>query len=171
MDLALLFERFRHLKMYPPMLKRSAGLKFKPGLKALVFVGLPIFLAVSIIPWAFAVPAPPSIHGLPPGPPASPAAHAMPVFKLVEGAKGSPDPYTPRVLNIPSGRNVVLEITDHIGGCALVTIFPGLGVHGGMVRARVPVGQTRRVVIRAAKPGQYRYHCSGSMYFGEIVAH
>ena len=89
---------------------------------------------------------------------------------LVEGAKGSPDPYTPRVLDIPAGRQVALEITDNIGGCALVTVFPGLGPNGGTVRARVPVGETRRVVIRAAKPGRYRYHCSESMYFGEIVA-
>lgn len=94
----------------------------------------------------------------------------MPVFKLVEGAKGSPDPYTPRVLGIPAGKTVALDITDHIGGCALVTVFPGLGVDGGTVRARVPVGQTRRVLIRAAKPGRYRYHCSESMFLGEIVA-
>ena len=98
------------------------------------------------------------------------AASPMPVFKLVEGAKGSPDPYTPRVLGIPAGKTVALDITDHIGGCALVTVFPGLGVDGGTVRARVPVGQTRRVLIRAAKPGRYRYHCSESMFLGEIVA-
>lgn len=98
------------------------------------------------------------------------AASPIPVFKLVEGAKGSPDPYTPRVLDIPAGKTVALDITDHIGGCALVTVFPGLGVDGGTVRARVPVGQTQRVLIRAAKPGRYRYHCSESMFFGEIVA-
>ena len=105
---------------------------------------------------------------------AAPGAHdtsvAIPIFKIVEGAKGSADPYTPRVLEIPVGRTVALDITDHIGGCALVTVFPGLGVDGETVRARVPVGQTRRVLIRAAKPGRYRYHCAGEMYFGEIVA-
>ena len=105
---------------------------------------------------------------------AAPGAHhtsvAIPIFKIVEGAKGSADPYTPRVLQIPVGRTVALDITDHIGGCALVTVFPGLGVDGETVRARVPVGQTRRVLIRAAKPGRYRYHCAGEMYFGEILA-
>lgn len=99
------------------------------------------------------------------------AADSMPVFHLVEGARGSPDPYTPRVLDIPAGEKVALDITDNIGGCALVTVFPGLGVDGGTVRARVPVGQTRRVVIRAATPGRYRYHCSQNMFFGEILAH
>lgn len=92
------------------------------------------------------------------------------VFKLVEGAQGSPYPYTPRTLTIPAGREVVLEITDHIGGCALVTDFPNLGPNGGTVRAKVPVGQTRTVMIRAPKPGRYRYHCSGNMYYGVIVA-
>ena len=105
---------------------------------------------------------------------AAPGAHhaavAIPIFKIVEGAKGSADPYTPRVLEIPVGRTVALDITDHIGGCALVTVFPRLGVDGETVRARVPVGQTRRVLIRAAKPGRYRYHCAGEMYFGEILA-
>ncbi len=101
---------------------------------------------------------------------AAAATAGVPVFKIVEGAKGSPDPYTPRVLEIPAGREVALDITDNIGGCALVTVFPGLGLNGRTVRARVPVGQTRRVLIRAAKAGRYRYHCGGDMYFGEIVA-
>ena len=104
------------------------------------------------------------------GPDVHPASDSTPVFKLVEGAKGSPDPYTPRVLNVPVGKKVALDITDNIGGCALVTVFPGLAPDGGDVRARVPVGQTKRVVILAAKPGKYRYHCSENMYFGEIVA-
>lgn len=95
---------------------------------------------------------------------------AMPTFKLVVGAKGSPDPYTPRVLNIPADRKVALDVTDNIGGCALVTIFPNLGPDGATVRASVPVGQMRRVVLLAAKPGRYRYHCSENMFFGEIVA-
>lgn len=42
-------------------------------------------------------------------------AGTMPVFKLVEGAKGSPNPYTPRVLRIPAGQKVVVEITNHLG--------------------------------------------------------
>lgn len=94
----------------------------------------------------------------------------MPTFKLVVGAKGSPDPYTPRVLDIPAGKKDALDVTDNIGGCALVTIFPDLGPNGATVRASVPVGQTRRVVLLAAKPGRYRYHCSENMFFGEIVA-
>jgi hypothetical protein len=98
------------------------------------------------------------------------AGSPMPVFKLVEGARGSPDPYTPRVLDIPAGREVALDVTDNIGGCALVTVFPGLAVHGGALRVRVPVGETRRVVLRAPKPGRYVYHCAGNMYFGEIIA-
>ncbi|TAN06686.1 MAG: hypothetical protein EPN38_07440 [Rhodanobacteraceae bacterium] len=102
---------------------------------------------------------------------ASPAATApLPVFELVEGAKGSPYQYTPRSLTIPAGRKVALKITDHIGGCALVTDFPHLGPNSSTVQARVPVGQTRTVVIRAPKPGHYRYHCSENMYFGVIVA-
>lgn len=157
--------------MYHCMVKELAGLKSNYGHKAVVIFAAVFFLGACILPWAYAAPSPSSPDRLPVNPHTSPASVAMPVFKLVEGAKGSPDPYTPRVLNIPAGQNVVLEITDHIGGCALVTIFPGLGVHGGIVRARVPVGQTRRVVIRATKSGQYRYHCSGNMYFGEIVAH
>jgi plastocyanin domain-containing protein len=94
----------------------------------------------------------------------------MPIFKLIEGAKGSPYPYTPKVLTIPAGRKVALDVTDNIGGCALVTVFPDLGANGGAVRASVPVGQTRRIVILAAKPGRYPYHCSENMFFGEIDA-
>lgn len=95
----------------------------------------------------------------------------MSVFKIVEGAKGSPYPYSPRVLAIPANKKVALDITDNIGGCGLVTVFPGLGIDGGTVRARVPVGQTRRVAIFARSPGRYTYHCSENMFFGEIVAH
>lgn len=98
-------------------------------------------------------------------------SEGMPTFKLVVGAKGSPDPYTPRVLNIPAGKKIAIDVTDNIGGCALVTIFPDLGPDGATIRASVPVGQTRRVVLLAAKPGRYRYHCSENMFFGEIVAH
>jgi hypothetical protein len=95
---------------------------------------------------------------------------ALPVFRIIEGAKGAATAYSPAMLDIPADREVQLEITDNIGGCLLVTVFPRLGVNGGTVRARVPVGQTRRIVIRAPKPGRYRYHCSEDMYFGEIVA-
>lgn len=99
------------------------------------------------------------------------AADSMPVFRIIEGAKGAPTAYTPGVLDIPAGVPVAVEITDNVGGCGLITVFPGLGLDGGEARARVPVGQTRRVVIRAPKPGRYRYHCSENMFFGEIVAH
>lgn len=139
------------------------------SIKAAVVAGMSVFLAVFPVPLAHAATATPS---------SGPASNAgpqtvvsqMPVFKVIEGAKGSPYPYTPRVLDIPAGKKVALEITDNIGGCQLVTVFPGLGVNGNTVRARVPVGDTRRIVIRAAKPGTYRYHCSENMYFGEIVA-
>lgn len=132
--------------------------------------GLSAFVVGGTLGSATAAPAPSSTSGST----SSTGTHAtanMPVFRLIEGEKGSANPYTPAALNIPAGKKVVLEITDHLGGCALVTVFPGLGVNGGTVRARVPVGQTRRIVIRAPKAGRYRYHCSESMYFGEIVAH
>lgn len=94
----------------------------------------------------------------------------LPVFSLVEGAKKSPYPYSPNKLVIPAGKKVVLKITDHLGGCALVTVFPKLGPNGGAVRARVPVGQTRKIVVRATSPGHYPYHCADDMYYGEIIA-
>lgn len=97
-------------------------------------------------------------------------AGKLPIYKLIEGAKGSPYPYTPSVLKIPAGRKVLLKITDHLGGCALVTVFPHMGQNGETVRARVPVGQTRKIVIRVPKPGRYRYHCADNMYFGTILA-
>lgn len=128
------------------------------------------FAATSVVLLAgpLAVPAMAAATSQPSRHPAAPGA--MPAFSLIEGAKGSPNPYTPRVLKIPAGRKVALKITDHLGGCALVTVFPGLAPDGGDVRARVPVGQTRRVVIRAPKPGRYRYHCAGNMYYGIIEA-
>jgi len=92
------------------------------------------------------------------------------VLKIIEGSSGSAIPYTPAVLHIPADRKVAIDLTDNIGGCGLVTVFPELGVNGGAVRALVPVGQIRRVVIRAPKPGHYRYHCSENMFFGEIIA-
>ncbi len=72
------------------------------------------------------------------------------------GQPGSASPYTPAVIHIPVRKDIALDLTDNIGGCGLVTVFPGLGVDGRTVRALVPVGQTRRIVIRAARPGQYR---------------
>ena len=98
------------------------------------------------------------------------AGGRLPVVRIIEGSPGSASPYTPAVLYIPARKDIALDLTDNIGGCGLVTIFPGLGVDGRTVRALVPVGQTRRIVLRAPKPGRYRYHCSENMFFGEIVA-
>lgn len=139
-------------------------------LKAMIVVGVAVFMAAGGVGTSRAAGSAPS-----PGKPVTNTqgirpSDEMPTFKLVVGAKGSPDPYTPRVLNIPAGKKVALDVTDNIGGCALVTIFPSLGPDGATVRASVPVGQTRRVVLLAAKPGHYRYHCSENMFFGEIVA-
>lgn len=150
--------------------RQSRKLTHAHALKVMVVTGLAVFLTAGASQIAHAETAPSSPDGPIPSLDAHPASDVLPVFKLVEGAKGSPDPYTPRELDIPAGRQVALEITDNIGGCALVTVFPGLGVDGSTVRAQVPVGQTRRVVILAAKPGRYRYHCSENMFFGEIVA-
>lgn len=139
-------------------------------LKAMIVAGVAVFMAAGAVESSRAAGSVPS-----PGRPvvnsaAIAASDAMPTFELVVGAKGSPDPYTPRVLDIPAGQKIALDVTDNIGGCALVTIFPNLGPDGATVRASVPVGQTRRVVLLAAKPGRYRYHCSENMFFGEIVA-
>lgn len=144
--------------------RRAAGPESSRFPMPTILGGLSVLLVTGVIHVACAASAPAAEGGR------GTAANSMPVFKLVEGAKGSPDPYTPRVLVIPAGRKVVLQITDQIGGCALTTVFPGLAPDGGTVRARVPVGQTRRIVIRAAKAGRYPYHCSGNMFFGEIIA-
>lgn len=144
--------------------RRTYKLTSAHALKATVAAGVSVFMLAGAIQCAHAASASS----------ADVAGHvhfdAMPAFKLVVGAKGSPDPYTPRVLNIPAGKKVAVDVTDNIGGCALVTVFPNLRPDGGTVRASVPVGQTRRVVLLAAKPGRYRYHCSENMFFGEIVA-
>lgn len=155
--------------MNAPMHRRPPRLESSCRYAA-ILVGLSTFIVPGVVQYARADTAPASAGRQVSRTEIAAADSSTPVFKLVEGQKASPDPYTPRVLVIPAGRTVILEITDHIGGCALVTIFPELAPDGGTVRARVPVGQTRRVVIRAAKPGQYRYHCSGNMFFGEIVA-
>ena len=150
--------------------RQSRKLTYARALGAMVFAGLSALLAAGGGQIAHAATVTSSSDTPVPNANVHPAVDAMPVFKLVVGAKGSPDPYTPRVLTIPVGRQVALEITDNIGGCALVTVFPGLGADGGTVRARVPVGQTQRIVILAAKPGHYHYHCSANMFSGEIVA-
>ncbi|MHB1515347.1 MAG: hypothetical protein ACYCVY_06470 [Acidiferrobacteraceae bacterium] len=93
------------------------------------------------------------------------------VYHIVEGKSGSSYPYTPDVLRIPAGQVVAIKLTDYLGGCGLVTVFPRLAPGGGDARARVPVGTTGRVSIRAPRPGRYPFHCSGNMYFGTIVAH
>lgn len=95
---------------------------------------------------------------------------AISAFKLVEGKAWSSYPYSPPVLHIPAGHLVTLELTDNVGGCGLVTVFPHLGPQGKTLSVRVPVGQTRRVLIKALKPGRYIYHCSEDMWYGEIVA-
>ena len=94
----------------------------------------------------------------------------VPVFRITEGQPGSPYPYSPSTLHIPAGRVVAVELTDNLGGCGLVTVFPGLAVNGGDARARVPVGTTQRIYLKAPRPGRYRFHCSENMYFGTIIA-
>ncbi|WP_156782765.1 cupredoxin domain-containing protein [Acidihalobacter yilgarnensis] len=101
---------------------------------------------------------------------ASAPSDATPVFKLIEGKAWSSYPYSPSVLHIPAGKTVALELTDNIGGCGLVTVFPHLGPQGETVSVRVPVGDTKRILIHAPKPGKYVYHCSENMWYGEIVA-
>ena len=93
-----------------------------------------------------------------------------PVFTIVEGASGSANPYEPAILRIPAGRDVTLRITDNLGGCGLVTVFPELGPNRSTIRVRVPVGQTREIVVHATKPGRYKYHCAEKMYQGLILA-
>lgn len=157
--------------MHVRIQKRAAGQAWNRARSASIFVGSFLVLVLGgVIQSGNAATTPTSTARSTSNANAHATRDALPVFKLIEGAKGSPDPYTPRVLHIPAGQRVALEITDNIGGCAMVTLFPGLGTDGKTVRARVPVGQTRRIIIRAAKPGRYRYHCAGHMYFGEIVA-
>lgn len=100
----------------------------------------------------------------------APLPAGAPVFHIVEGQPGSPYPYSPSTLHIPAGRIVAVELTDNLGGCGLVTVFPGLALDGGDARARVPVGTTRRIYLKAPRPGRYRFHCAENMYFGAIVA-
>lgn len=94
----------------------------------------------------------------------------LPVFRLVEGAPNATHPYSPQVLTIPAGRAVAIRLTDNLGGCGLVTVFPKLGRHGATARVDVPIGATRMVELYAPRPGSYPYHCAGDMYFGVIKA-
>ncbi len=97
-------------------------------------------------------------------------SRALPVFRLIEGAPHATHPYSPRVLTIPAGRMIAVRLTDNLGGCGLVTVFPGLGPHGTTARVDVPIGATRMVELYAPHPGSYPYHCASNMYFGVIKA-
>lgn len=99
-----------------------------------------------------------------------PIHRAVPVFRLMEGAPHATHPYSPQVLTIPARRPVAVRLTDNLGGCGLVTVFPKLGPHGRSARVDVPIGATRLVELYAPRPGSYPYHCAGDMYFGVIKA-
>lgn len=86
------------------------------------------------------------------------------------GAPHATHPYSPQVLTIPARRPVAVRLTDNLGGCGLVTVFPKLGPHGRSARVDVPIGATRLVELYAPRPGSYPYHCAGDMYFGVIKA-
>ena len=107
--------------------------------------------------------------------PSTPLPHTIippdtPRFRIIEGQAHSPNPYSPAVLTIPAQRVVAVSLTDYLGGCGLVTVFPKLAVPGGTARLRVPVGATQTIALRASAPGRYVYHCASNMYFGTIVA-
>ena len=93
-----------------------------------------------------------------------------PAYTIVEGQAGYDYPYDPQVLHVKAGRPFLIHLTDHLGGCGLDTVFPGLGRGGTTVIENVPVGATRTVVLDAPHPGTYAYHCGSAMYFGKIVA-
>jgi plastocyanin domain-containing protein len=93
-----------------------------------------------------------------------------PVYQIVEGQQGYAYPYYPDNVTIPSGKMVVISLTDNIGGCGLETIFQNLGVHGGNAVANVPVGSTEYVEILAPSAGTYSYHCGSNMYYGNVLA-
>lgn len=98
-------------------------------------------------------------------------ATGAPVFRIVEGSTFTTGtPYSPTILHIPAGRVVAVRLTDHLGGCGLRTIFPGLGVDHGDAAVTVPVGSTGTVLLRAPHAGSYTYTCDAHMYFGRIVA-
>ena len=91
-------------------------------------------------------------------------------YALTEGADTTGYPYQPRTLIIPAGHRVQVAVTDHIGGCLLVTVFEGLGPGGQAAEVTVPVGETRIVQLYAPHPGRYPYHCGENMYSGTVVA-
>lgn len=93
-----------------------------------------------------------------------------PAHTIVEGQAGYDYPYDPQVLHVKAGHPFVIHLTDHLGGCGLDTVFPGLGRGGTTVIENVPVGATRTIVLEAPHPGTYAYHCGSGMYFGKIVA-
>lgn len=93
-----------------------------------------------------------------------------PAYTIIEGQAGYDYPYDPQVLHVAAGHPFVIHLTDHLGGCGLDTMFPGLGRGGATMIENVPVGATRTVVLDAPHPGTYVYHCGGGMYFGKIVA-
>lgn len=97
-------------------------------------------------------------------------AHRAPVHLVVEGQAGYDYPYDPQVLHVRAGHPFVIHLTDHLGGCGLDTVFPGLGQGGQTVVVNVPVGATRTLTLEAPHPGTYVYHCGGDMYFAKIVA-
>lgn len=96
--------------------------------------------------------------------------NAVREFHLIEGASHAIHPYSPQVLTIPANREVAVQLTDYLGGCGLVTVFPRLGPRGTTARIDVPIGDTRIIDLRAPKAGTYPYHCAGDMYFGTIEA-
>ena len=93
-----------------------------------------------------------------------------PAYTIVEGQAGYDYPYDPQVLHVKAGHPFVVHLTDHLGGCGLDTVFPGLGRGGATVVENVPVGATRTIVLDAFRPGSDVYHCGSDMYFGKIVA-
>lgn len=135
---------------------RSAGWGWRGGL---IIAAVAVAIVAGL--W-FARPRTPLFHTIiPPG---------TPRFRIIEGQAHSPNPYSPAVLTIPAGQVVAVSLTDYLGGCGLVTVFPRLAVHGGTARLRVPVGATQTIALRAPAPGRYVYHCASDMYFGTIVA-
>lgn len=98
------------------------------------------------------------------------AGARTPAYTIVEGQAGYDYPYDPRVLHVEAGHPFVIHLVDHLGGCGLDTVFPGLGRGGATVVENVPVGTTRTIVLDAPQRGTYTYHCGSDMYFGKIVA-
>ncbi len=93
-----------------------------------------------------------------------------PVYHIVEGEPDYPYVYYPDNITVPAGKIVIISLTDNVGGCALETIFQGLGVHGGNAVVNVPVGATKYIEILAPTPGTYVFHCGADMYYGYIRA-